>query len=72
MPSVLIVYAHMEKTSFNAALMETSRDTLTSLGHKVTVSDLYEMGFDPVLSRKDMTGKHMAYKMWYLVTINFS
>ena len=54
---VLIVYAHMEAKSFNAALLEAAVTTLTACGHNVTVSDLYAMKFNPVISRQDTTGK---------------
>lgn len=43
-----IVYAHPEPTSFNAALSQTARETLTRSGYTVTLSDLYTDGFDPV------------------------
>ena len=44
---VLIVYAHPEPTSFNAALKDLAADTLRGLGHSVDISDLYAEGFDP-------------------------
>lgn len=49
----LIVYAHPEQASFNAALKNTAIETLTRLGHQVVVSDLYAMGWNPVLSAAD-------------------
>ena len=42
----LIVYAHPEPRSFNAAMKNQAVDTLESLGWIVEVSDLHEMGFD--------------------------
>ena len=53
---ILIVYAHPEKKSFNAALLECAVRTLEDEGHEVVVSDLYAMGFDPLISRKDVKG----------------
>ncbi len=50
---VLIVYAHHEPKSFNAALLQRSIDTLTARGHEVQVSDLYAMGFNPVAGPDD-------------------
>jgi NAD(P)H dehydrogenase (quinone) len=50
---VLIVYAHPEPTSFNAALRETAVETLRKNGHDVKVSDLYAMKFDPVFKKED-------------------
>lgn len=44
----LIVIAHPEPRSFNAALKDVAVDTLERDGHKVEVSDLYAEGFDPV------------------------
>ena len=55
--NVLIVYAHQEPSSFNNALKDAAVDTLTSQGHSVTVSDLYQMGFNPVTSRDRFKGK---------------
>jgi len=45
---VLIVHAHPEPASFNAALKDVAADTLRQLGHTVAVSDLYAQRFDPV------------------------
>jgi NAD(P)H dehydrogenase (quinone) len=44
----LIVLAHPEKNSFNAALKDTAVATLQRAGWSVEVSDLYAEGFDPV------------------------
>ncbi len=41
----LIVYAHPEPKSFNAAMKERAVEVLISEGWAVTVSDLYAMGF---------------------------
>lgn len=43
----LIVYAHPEPLSFNAALKNLAVEVLTSAGHQVQVSDLYAMNFTP-------------------------
>ena len=51
--NVLIVYAHPEPKSFNAALAERATAALREAGHRVTVSDLYGEGFDPVAGRHD-------------------
>ena len=42
-----IVLAHPEPTSFNAHLANVARSALQERGWSVSVSDLYEMGFDP-------------------------
>lgn len=44
----LIVHAHPEPRSFNAALRDVAAQTLVAMGHSVEVSDLYAEGFDPV------------------------
>lgn len=55
MANVLIVYAHPEPKSFNAALCARARDALMAAGHAVTVSDLHADGFSPVAGRHDFT-----------------
>jgi NAD(P)H dehydrogenase (quinone) len=45
---VHIVVAHPEPRSFNAHLAETARASLVANGASVTVSDLYQMTFDPL------------------------
>jgi NAD(P)H dehydrogenase (quinone) len=42
-----IVCAHPEPQSYNAHLAETARRALHERGWQVSVSDLYQMGFDP-------------------------
>ncbi len=51
--NALIVYASPEPTSFSAALKNVAEETLTGLGHEVTVSDLYAEHFNPVAGRHD-------------------
>lgn len=53
--NVLIVYAHEEPQSFNAALKNHAISVLTEAGHSVEVSDLYAMDFDPVGGKRDFT-----------------
>jgi NAD(P)H dehydrogenase (quinone) len=53
--NILIVHAHPEPASFNAALKNCAVETLSKMGHTVTVSDLYAMNFNPVASAKDFT-----------------
>src|SRR5437762_6361237 len=52
---VLIVYAHPEPTSFNAAMMREAVAVLSAAGHEVIVSDLHAMGFDPVSDRRNFS-----------------
>lgn len=42
-----IVLTHPEPGSYNAHLSHAARQTLEAQGWSVTVSDLYQMGFDP-------------------------
>lgn len=58
--NILIVHAHHEPQSFCSALYRQAEKTLTAAGHTVTVSDLYEMGFDPVSDRHNFTTVHDA------------
>jgi NAD(P)H dehydrogenase (quinone) len=51
--NVLIVYAHPEPTSFNAALKDAAVKTIQAAGHRAEVSDLYAQKFNPVAGRHD-------------------
>lgn len=51
--NVLIVFAHPEPKSFNGALLHAATETLRAQHHRVAVSDLYSMKFDPVSSRRN-------------------
>ncbi len=53
--NVLLVFAHPEPRSFNGALNDAARDTLSSLGHTVETSDLYVMRFFAAISEADFT-----------------
>ncbi|KAM3918230.1 NAD(P)H dehydrogenase [quinone] 1-like isoform 2-T2 [Leptodactylus fuscus] len=55
--TALIVLAHQERTSFNYAMKEAAQAALKKKGWTVLVSDLYDMKFNAVLSRNDITGK---------------
>ena len=52
---VFILYWHPEPKSFNGAMFRAARDELTAIGHKVMVSDLHEMHFNPVSGRHNFT-----------------
>ena len=45
--NVLIVHAHPEPRSFNAAMKDLAVEVLTNAGHQVQVSDLYALNFFP-------------------------
>jgi len=53
---VLIVHAHPEARSFNAALTATAVRSLAAQGHQVRVSDLYAMGWNAVLATDEFAG----------------
>lgn len=50
---VLIVHAHYEAQSFNAAMKDQAVSTLREAGHEVQVSDLYAMQWNAVASPAD-------------------
>ncbi|WP_259781867.1 NAD(P)H-dependent oxidoreductase [Aestuariispira ectoiniformans] len=51
--NVLIVFAHPEGKSLNAALRDTAIDELKAQGHEVRVSDLYADSWKAVVDRND-------------------
>ncbi|XP_060071973.1 ribosyldihydronicotinamide dehydrogenase [quinone]-like [Ylistrum balloti] len=64
--TALIVYAHQEPKSFNAALKDAAVNSLEKAGYSVEVSDLYAQGFDPRATVDDFTGtlsnpNHLRY-----------
>ena len=50
---ILLVYAHPNPESFNAALRDAALEALRGAGHEVHLLDLYAENFDPVLSRAE-------------------
>jgi NAD(P)H dehydrogenase (quinone) len=50
---MLIVYAHEELHSFNAAMKNLAVSSLEEAGHSVVVSDLYQMKFKAVADGED-------------------
>ena len=55
---VLVLHAHPVAESFNGALFREICDRLTKAGHEVDACDLYEEGFDPVLTRQERLEYH--------------
>ncbi len=53
--NVLIVHAHPEPKSLNAALTERAVATLANAGHAVRVSDLHAQAWNPVSDRRNFT-----------------
>jgi len=52
---ILVVIAHPEQKSFNAAMYHQAIKTLEEYGHEVKTSDLYQMNFNPVSDRGNFT-----------------
>jgi NAD(P)H dehydrogenase (quinone) len=52
---VLIVHAHPEPRSFNAAMTHRAKEVLGAHGHPVVVSDLYAMHWNPVSGRHNFS-----------------
>ena len=51
----LIVYAHPKPKSFNHAILETISEELKKKKKEFKVRDLYKIGFNPLLSTKDLS-----------------
>jgi NAD(P)H dehydrogenase (quinone) len=49
MKKVLVILAHPDEKSFNAAIAERCAETLTRNRHAAVIHDLYREGFDPIL-----------------------
>src|SRR5512138_605550 len=59
--NVLYVYAHHDDPqSLNAALRAEAKRLIGSMGHTVAESDLYRMGFQPVLDERDFPNRALA------------
>lgn len=62
---VLIVYAHPEPSSFNAALKDEAVSAIMAEGHGVEVTDLFAERFDPVAGRHDFNSVADAARFHY-------
>lgn len=49
----LIVFAHPYSGSFNHAILDSAVNALKNNGHEVTIRDLYQLNFQPVLKAED-------------------
>lgn len=61
--TILWVLAHPEPTSLGAALATDGRTALCAAGHEVIVSDLYAMGWDPVVTRHNLDRRGITGRM---------
>ena len=50
---ILIVHAHENPNSFSSSLVKVATDYFESAGHSVSISDLYQKGFNPVAGKHD-------------------
>ncbi|HEV7276234.1 MAG TPA: NAD(P)H-dependent oxidoreductase [Devosiaceae bacterium] len=50
---VLVVHAHPVETSFSRSLYSAALETLSSNGHEVDALNLYDEGFEAVMSREE-------------------
>ncbi|SIS86293.1 NAD(P)H dehydrogenase (quinone) [Zobellia uliginosa] len=53
----LIIYAHPNSGSLNHHFKQTLANTLSRQNHDLIIRDLYDLGFNPVLSLADMSGQ---------------
>lgn len=53
----MVVYAHPEPLSMSGSLKNSIVSALIEAGAKVTVSDLYEMDFNPVVYPEDFPNR---------------
>lgn len=54
--NTLLVYAHPNPLSFNAAIAQVIQEEINKKGGPIKVKDLYAMNFNPVLSEEDIQG----------------
>lgn len=60
---VLIVYAHPEPRSLNAALRDVAAEALVAQGHEVRISDLYAQGWKSQVDRADFPTYHPGERL---------
>jgi len=51
---IVVILGHPQKGSFNHAIAEMAVDTLRSEGHEIIYHDLYEEGFEPVITSEEI------------------
>ena len=52
--NILIILGHPDKNSFNHAIAEVCKNRLIENGHLVVFHDLYEEGFNPIISKDEI------------------
>ena len=63
--NVLLVHAHPEPRSFTSSMKDLAVQILGAMGHRIVVSDLYEMGFNPVSGPGDFQESQDAEYLSY-------
>jgi NAD(P)H dehydrogenase (quinone) len=56
----LIIYAHPNSSSLNHFFKQIIVESLEESDHEVELRDLYQLGFNPVLSLEDINGQRMG------------
>lgn len=56
--NILVVYYHPEPKSFNAAMLKKAQTVLQSQRHTVQISDLHQVGFNPISGRHNFATVH--------------
>jgi len=51
---ILLILSHPSKESFNHAIANVAKSTLSELGHQVIYHDLYAEGFDPLIPAEEI------------------
>lgn len=59
--NTLLLYAHPNPLSFNAAIAQAIKEEIEKKGGPLKVKDLYAMNFNPVLNEKDFQGFHSGH-----------
>jgi NAD(P)H dehydrogenase (quinone) len=72
MKSVLIIYAHPDEKSFNAAIRDTIVHKLEMDGTEYNVIDLYAENYYPVLSDAEMKGEISKQTKWHQLLIKMA
>jgi NAD(P)H dehydrogenase (quinone) len=57
---IMLIVGHPNKESFNHAIATTALETLRANDHEVTFHDLYEEGFDPVLTFDEFKAEEVS------------
>lgn len=65
MKNVLIIYAHPDEQSFNAAILQRVAETIKALGNEYTILDLYKEQYNPVLTAAEIKGESIIETLRY-------